>query len=62
MNGYIKYFDNGGNNMSLLIKNSEVWEKYEEIWDVITTKYYSNHRKHEYELDDKSKKNVIDLL
>ena len=28
----------------------------------ITTKYYSNHRKHEYELDDKSKKNVIDLL
>ena len=24
MNGYIKYFENGGNNMSLLIKNSEV--------------------------------------
>ena len=24
MNGYIKYFDNGGKNMSLLIKNSEV--------------------------------------
>ena len=23
MNGYIKYFDNGGNNISLLIKNSE---------------------------------------
>ena len=38
MNGYIKYFDNGGNNMSLLIKNSEVWEKYEEIWDVIKNK------------------------
>ena len=31
MNGYIKYFDNGGKNMSLSIKNSEVWEKYEEI-------------------------------
>ena len=24
--------------MSLLIKNSEVWEKYEEIWDVIKNK------------------------
>ena len=27
MNGYIKYFDNGGKNMSLSIKNNEVWEK-----------------------------------
>ena len=26
MNGYIKYFDNGGKNMSLLIKNSEAWQ------------------------------------
>ena len=31
MNGYIKYFKNGGKNMSLLIKNNEVWEKYEDI-------------------------------
>ena len=38
MNGYIKYFENGGKNMSLLIKNSEVWEKYEDIWDVIKNK------------------------
>ena len=38
MNGYIKYFDNGRKNMSLLIKNSEVWEKYEDIWDVIKNK------------------------
>ena len=38
MNGYIKYFDNGGKNMSLLIKNSEVWGKYEHIWDVIENK------------------------
>ena len=38
MNGYIKYFDNGGKNMSFLIKNSEVWEKYEDIWDVIKNK------------------------
>ena len=36
MNGYIKYF--GGKNMSFLNKNYEVWEKYEDIWDVIKTK------------------------
>ena len=35
MNGYIKYFENGGKNMSFLIKIDEVWEKYEDIWDVI---------------------------
>ena len=38
MNGYIKYFENGGKNMSFLIKNSEVWEKFQEIWDVIKNK------------------------
>ena len=38
MNGYIKYFENGGKNMSFLTKNSEVWEKYEEIWVVIKNK------------------------
>ena len=38
MNGYIKYFENGGKNMSFLIKNSEVWEKFEEIWNVIKNK------------------------
>ena len=38
MNGYIKYFDNGGKNMSLLIKNIEVWEKYEGIGNVIKDK------------------------
>ena len=25
---YIKYFENGGKNMSFLIKDDEVWEKY----------------------------------
>ena len=38
MNGYIKYFENGRKNMSFLIKNNEVWEKYEDIWDVIKNK------------------------
>ena len=35
MNSYIKYFDNCGKNMSVLIKNDEVWQKYEDIWGVI---------------------------
>ena len=38
MSGYIKYFENGGKNMSFLIKDDEVWEKYEEIWNVIKNK------------------------
>ena len=38
MNGYIKYFENGGKNMSLSIKNNEVWEKYEDICNVIKNK------------------------
>ena len=39
MNGYIKYFENGGKNMSFLIKNSEVWENYEDIWNIIKNKH-----------------------
>ena len=38
MNGYIKYFENGGKNMSFLIKDEEVLDKYEQIWDVIKNK------------------------
>ena len=38
MSGYIKYSENGGKNMSFLIKDDEVWEKYEQIWDVIKNK------------------------
>ena len=38
MNASIKYFENGRKNMSFLIKNSEVWEKYEDIWNVIKNK------------------------
>ena len=38
MSGYIKYFENSGKNMSFLIKDDEVWEKYEKIWDVIKNK------------------------
>ena len=33
--GYIKYFENGGKNMSFAIKNDDVLDKYNEIWDKI---------------------------
>ena len=35
MNGYIKYFDNGGKNMSFVTDDEEVYDKYNEIWEVI---------------------------
>ena len=38
MNGYIKYFEYGSPNMSFLIKDEEVGEKYKQIWDVIKKK------------------------
>ena len=38
MSGYIKYFENSGKNMSFLIKDDEVWEKYVQIWDIIKNK------------------------
>ena len=31
MNGYIKYFENGGKKMSFLIKDNEVLDKYNKI-------------------------------
>ena len=37
-NGYIKYFENGSKNMSFLIKDDKVWDKYNKIWDVIKKK------------------------
>ena len=38
ISGYIKYFENGSKNMSFLIKDNEVWGKYDKIWDVIKNK------------------------
>ena len=38
MSGYIKYFEYGSPNMSFLIKDDKVGEKYEQIWDVIKNK------------------------
>ena len=34
MNGYIKYFDNSGKNMTFVTDNEKVYDKYNEIWEV----------------------------
>ena len=45
MSGYIKYFDNSGNNMSFEIEDENVYLKYTEIWNKIkeslNTKFHS---------------------
>ena len=38
MSGYIKYFENGGKNMSFFVRNDNVLDKYNEIWDKIKEK------------------------
>ena len=35
MSGYIKYFDDGGKNMSFVTDDEEVYKKYKEIWEVV---------------------------
>ena len=35
MSGCTKYFENEGKNMSFSMKDDKVWEKHEQIWDVI---------------------------
>ena len=35
MNGYLKSFENGSKNMSFVMKDDGVLEKYNEIWDNI---------------------------
>ena len=35
MSGYIKYFENGGKNISLKIQDEDVYLKYNEIWNRI---------------------------
>ena len=70
MNEYIKYFKSGGKNMSCLIKDEEVWEKYEDIWYVIENKlgikfnskpvYHQTYLKAKVrEFDSKIKTNVL---
>ena len=35
MSGYIKYFDNGRKNMSFITDDEKIYEKYNEIWEVV---------------------------
>ena len=35
MDGYIKYFDDGGKNMSFVTNDEEIYKKYKKIWEVI---------------------------
>ena len=38
MSGYIKYFENGRKNISFVIKDDDVLDKCNEIWDKIKEK------------------------
>ena len=44
ISGYIKYFENGGKNMSFVIKDDDVLDKYNEIQnkikETLTTKFH----------------------
>ena len=35
MNGYIKYFDYGGKNITFVTDNEKVYGKYNETWEII---------------------------
>ena len=35
MSGYLKYFDNGGKDMSFVTDDEEIYEKYNEIWEIV---------------------------
>ena len=35
MNRYMKYFDDGGKNMSFVMDDEKIYEKYNEIWEVV---------------------------
>ena len=35
MDGYIKYFDDGGKNMSFVTDDEKIYKKYNEIWEVV---------------------------
>ena len=35
MDGYIKYFDDGGKNMSFVTDDEKIYKKYNKIWEII---------------------------
>ena len=71
MSGYTKYFENSGKNMSFIVKDDDVLNKYNEIWDKIKNKvnikfhstpvYDEKYIKVKVnELDGKNKTNFLD--
>ena len=69
MSGYIKYFENGGKNMSFFVRDDSVLDFYNKIWDKIKEKLNIKfHSKSVYdetytkvkarELDGKIKTNI----
>ena len=38
LNAYVKYFENGGKNISFVTKDDDVLDKYNEIWDKVKGK------------------------
>ena len=52
MGGYIKYFENGGKNMSFMVKDSNVLDKYNNIWEKIKKKL--NIKFHSKPVQDKN--------
>ena len=38
MSRYIKYFENGSKNITFLINDDELWDKYDKMWEVIKDK------------------------
>ena len=38
MSGYTKHFENNGKNMSFMVKDDDVLDKYNELWDKIKEK------------------------
>ena len=37
MSGYIKYFKNGGKNVSFMVKDDDVLDKYNKFWTNLKT-------------------------
>ena len=61
MSGYIKYFENGGKNMSFKIEDEGVYLKYNEIWNEM--KSILNIKLHSHPIyDDKYIKNKVKVF
>ena len=41
VDGYIKYFDDGGKNMPFITDDEKIYEKYNKIWEVIRKPFKS---------------------